>query len=252
MFLYFIPNHPRGSVTRADMLAAGLGHALRGENDPTSTSLRAGPGGTEGMLVTSNDDDVTSYNPSTQTWAKGPDGRYWAGVINSRKPGPVSLMRKTVHAGNVVRLRDGNDWIIPHAIAPVPDSRPSIPMLYGLGDDGKTITWQIAPEFRKLFEDAETVWEWMGDRKTMSIEEQMVIAIRALSVNYSVGVVEAIGLLRLLGESELVSVLRAITDADAYENWLECEEKKKRAITPGASPTNSGVTGSTPTAPTSP
>ena len=258
MFLYFIPEHPRGVVTRADMEAAGLGHAL-GEGDPDSRKVTAaGPGGAPGFVVAVQppadapaDCRVdTLYEPAKQVWRKGPGGKYFVGHYKARRPAPASLRRPKLIDGELTRFRDDREWLIPVARSIVRGS--TLPKEMVLGEDLQTWEHRELPEFLSLCADAEKVFgviagaapdeggdvTWAMDRS-----EAMRICVSALAVNYRVGPLE-VSMLGLT-DGDVWQVLRAVCDVPMVERVLADRQKKSGAAS-GSSPTAAGSPGTSP------
>ena len=97
--------------------------------------------------------------------------------------------------------------------------------------------------------DAAFAWwqEWSGQTDGgITGDQQIQLAIDALSVNYRVGKVEILSLLGLWSTDEFSLILRALIDADEIENQLAAAKAKKNTSVAGESNTSSGVTESSP------
>lgn len=249
-FIYFFPNPATPLIGRAEFEAAGLGYALPAAGGVESGPVAAGPGGSPGLLAAVppvNGPAVPlAYRPDAQRWRRGRtrwvEGKeltWWVGCDTARPPGPAELERETVYPGNVVCLRDGNEWIIPRATAIAPERPSTLPRVLELAEDGDAVLTRVDPRFEALSLAAFGFWlDWSGqseekDRQTAA--EQLDLAVAALQVNYRVGKVEAIGLLSLLSTTQLGEALRALVDADAVTEFL----KKKVASAPPAAPSAS-------------
>ena len=259
MFLYFIPDHPRGVVTRADMEALGLAYAL-GEGDPDSRRLTGnGPEGRAGVVLTvpppaSAGPDArvdTLYEPGKQTWRKGPGGKYWVGHYNAKRPTPASVARPRMVEGEPTRFRDDREWLVPIARSIVRGS--TLPKEIVLGEDLQTWEQRELPEYLQLCADAEKVFDVIagaqpdeaGDVKwSMDFAEAMRICVSALSVNYRVGPIE-VSMLGMTND-DVWAVLRAVCDVPMVERVMAERQKKSPAEAAGSSPTAAGSPGSSP------
>ena len=256
MFLYFIPKHPRATVTRADFEALGLGYAL-GVGDPDARKCGSGPGGDEGVIAVPAPaggvrGPASLYEPAKQTWRKGPGGKWFVGFYKDQRPTPASLRREKLIEGEPVTFRDGSEWLVPIARSIVRGT--TLPKELVLGEDNET--WQLTEleEYLGLCRDAEKVWglfmaaeaeaaaesETADGKAAVTIDQQegMRICISALAVNYRVGPAE-VSMLRPT-DGDMWSVLRAVCDVPAVERVLAEREKKTGESTAATSPTEGG------------
>lgn len=237
-FLYFLPAPPdKQSVSPPDLTAAGLGYVMDEGRSFTAIATSAGPNGGSGILIGFVGDDggepALRFNADSQAWRKSGDGKFWVGLQNDAdKPGPNDLARKRVISGEPVKLRDGNEWIVPICLSIVRGS--TLPQALVLGEDGQTWTLESLPEFVKLCKDAETVWAAFrqstekGDGKVrMDGQESPRIAADALCVNYRIGPLE-ISLLKLWSTNEMWDVLKVIVDVGTIERLASEQAEKKR------------------------
>lgn len=262
MFLYFIPHHAGGSVTRADFEALGLGYAL-GVGDPDARKITAnGPGGQAGSLavVQSNPDAGeacrvdTLYEPAKQVWRKGPSGKYWVGYCKDRRPTPAGLARAKLIDGEWTPLGQGGgdqEWLIPVARSIVRGT--TLPKGMVLGEDFETWAPAELPEFLELCNHAGRAWEVLtgadvdveSGKITCHIPyaDGMKICVAALAVNYRVGPIEVS--MMGLTNTDMWAVLRALCDVPMVERVL-ADRKKKEGATSGSSPTGAGSPDSSP------
>ncbi|HEX4793721.1 MAG TPA: hypothetical protein VH370_08020 [Humisphaera sp.] len=253
--LYFLVDHPKQIVTANDAIDWGLGHVCTPRSAVECTRDSNGPGG-HGGVTTSIDFSGGRYRPEKQTWIAGPDGKWWVGYINDERPGPDELARKKMYPGHAVELLDGNEWIIPTALALVPTVQITLPAIYGM-QDGRIVS-KIHPRYRRLCERAFDAWlEWTGSKEpSKNDDEWIALAIDALAVNYRVGPTEVAGLLNLIGSDEVLAIIRALLDINAVQAYtreqLAASQKKtpeqaKESPSPKSdASTNSGVAASSP------
>ena len=250
-FLYFFVTDAQ-RVGPAEFEAAGLGHALTGEG-PDCRQTTAGPDGRGGVVAVPSHPNAppAKFEKDKQTWRKLPtrwvEGKEltsYVGFYNDRRPGPADLARKRQIAGEAVKLRDGNDYVVPIARSVVRGS--TLPRELVLGDD--CVTWQPQdlPEFFALCGAAEEAFRLFHDGEadadgnlqvSIPYDVGMRISVLALQANYRVGPVE-VSMLRLFADEDMAKVMRAVCDLDAYEQVMESRAKKESAS--GSSSTAAG------------
>jgi hypothetical protein len=271
--LYFIETD-KGTLTATDLRAAGLGYALEGDG-VEARQLHDGPGGGRGVICVpqpavpqSTSPPPAKFDRATQTWRRGPaagaGGKFWVGFNNDARPGPDQLARARRYAGTPVRLLDDHDWIVPRCVAILEDRPPTLPYVFDLADDGQTVTASIDPRYTRLCDAAFDLWlAFSGQQQQQATRsakltgtQQVQLACDALAVNYRLSMLEAVGLLKLIGTEQRNAILRAMIDADEVEAayFRATEEKKSPPPTPAsASATSSGSPESSPaTGPDSP
>lgn len=201
------PQQPLEAVGLADLIVNAAGE------------LSIGPEEQEGILISwpTPGDTETGYKPERQTWlpAVPRDGleakRYWVGIWNDRKPTPKDLLRPYAKKGRSIEMNDGSFWIIPEAH--------ELPCDMILADDG---TWKF--EVQRKYHDfwLESVdWrrklmEMEEGNLSISYEESMQFAVRALKVNYMI-TDEVIGNLRIFGQDSILKSIYAIIGVLANE-----------------------------------
>lgn len=228
-FIYFIPTDKQ-ALTAADFEAAGLGYALTGDGVDCRPTT-AGPDGRAGVLAVANAPGAAKpkHDPAGQVWRKGPTKAagpaFYVGMNKGARPGPADLVRPHAYGGTAVRLLDGQDWTVPRCHAVLDDRPPTLPRVLDVADDGESVVLRPHPAFEQLGRDALRFWlDWSGqseDGGRMTPSEQVRLAVAALAVNYRVGLLEAVALLRLWGTDEFGLVLRALIDADEVEAHLQ-------------------------------
>ena len=240
-FLYYVPGQ-RGGIGWEELATAGLGHAFAAQTAIASVAAR-GPDGGEGVVVA---DDATlpnarrvGYYPDAQEWIDG--GYYWVGVYREARPGPLELARPRAIAGSWLRLRDGNEWLVPIARQWTEtdgemDWRCPLP---GRAKFHRG-SWQregISERYAPLWEAACRWWDTLRAGIARQGEESeeaaelivnfdglMEAATTALAVNYRIGEAEC-GLLDLLDETEAAEVMNVTVDWGTMREWL-----KKKAL----------------------
>lgn len=235
---YYLPGCAKPTADEADLKALGLGHAITSKG-LTSLRVDQGPDQGKGLIVVPEWHGAPRPHRHAEgtEWRKGTDGKWWVGYVNDSRPEPMDLVRSQVYDGQVVRLRDGREWIIPRCHAVLEDRPITLPRVLDL--DASATTWQArpAPEFEALCVDAYGIWScYISQENDLEASEQIRIAVDALGANYRIGPVEA-ALLQLLGTQEIGKILRAMIDADEIERRAIEIAKKKASPLPDTSNT---------------
>jgi len=214
--LYFVPGFQGAKLA---IEAAGLGYAFDGFQ-PTAVQTSRGPDGTPGVIFTVGAAKLGWYEHG-QTWIQDYGGKFWVGYYTADRPTPADLQRAALIGGYLIRLEDGNEWLVPTA-RQFPTGT-QLPTTMILGPDGE-LQKPIRSEFIALWKSAERVWQAIagaepGADNTIKTEldekVQWKVAVQALAVNYRIGVAEAC-LLRLIGSQTLPSILLALIDWPIY------------------------------------
>lgn len=228
MFLYFLPGR-NAAVDNATLTQLGLGYVV-GEGGPTCTTVHAGPGRLSGQLVVPPWPTEISarFDADKQTWRRRGDGAVWIGMLSGPRPGPSDLVRPQVYAGQHVRLADGNEWAIPRALALLDDRPLTLPAAIDL-DEHDLPVGRVHPRYEALCEQAFAFFiGWSGRGQQISPSAMVELAAAALSINYRIGKIEAVALLGLFDSESLSRALRAIIDADAFEDHVRASEQTKK------------------------
>lgn len=235
------------ATAAAQLEPLGLGDL--GAGDLMATSVDSGPNQTHesgaivGWLKGDGSDPKLQIHPE-QTWiplpAKGSRKKedVWLGYEKNRPVSPSDLARRELMPGNLVRLRDLNDWLIPAA--------QQLPRTFGLGDDGQ-VTREVEPRFRAYFDRAFSavqevfrpfgIWndengfkddiEPNDEIKTVTIQDGTKLACEALSINYRLNYEIAL-MLGLLDDKSLVGVIACTFDMP--EIFAVEQQKKKEEV----------------------
>lgn len=199
-----------------------------------------GPNGGKGVLVALKKADVKlRFDADVQEWQRVPAG-YWLGLDRSCPPGPDDLAKAKQAFGDFAKLGDGNAWMIP--VARVFGGGTNLMCNYGFDADGK-----VVPKLERLNERvalaADRIYNWYSfndETQAMTRSESLQAAADALSINYHVGLYEAV-FLNLLNEENIDTVFYCLLDAHerykaAVEAGLLSEEEvelKKKSGKPG-------------------
>jgi hypothetical protein len=217
---YYIPEL-RG-VRPEDIEKAGLSHAFPG-------GLCAfvhcdGPDGGNGCVVTIESHGC-GYFPGRQKWIKAPGAKWWIGVEGETLP--ADLERKEVIDGHLVKLEDGNEWLIPAARS---FGRALLPRVLTADTEGNKVKEPLA-RFTELSADAERIAievyspreDWEPGHVPVDEDEIEDMAIRALLTNYRVSVFEVL-ILRLVTTANALPILRALVDYPTFLAWVKSAE----------------------------
>jgi hypothetical protein len=133
-YLIYIPG-ARGAGP-AEFAALGLEDLVK-DGMPTVIGPQAGPDGGQGCICTFGDPlmmPAIQYLEDRQKWrparpTKGlAAGRYWLGAFNDGACQADPLVRGRLFKGRIVRLSDGQEWLVPIA--------QSLPHIHGLNEQG--------------------------------------------------------------------------------------------------------------------
>lgn len=243
--LYFAAER-RGRPTLDDLAAWGLGYAF--DRQPTPCECRPGPGGGAG-LVLADDRQVSriGYFPDGQQWRRIPRTANYVGFVTEDPPAPESLAKPTLVPGHRVRLRDGNDWMIPVARGTASQDGGLVGCMAlptATDVDEETGEWrrgQVVPEHRDLWGMAQAWWDVLlpaiatsakaretgdPDPKIKLDFEIPDVALAALATNYRVSAIE-VALLGLFDETVEQAIANALVD---WPTWLAFWEKKTAGL----------------------
>jgi len=231
--LYFLPN-VAGQVSLEVAASAGLSYAFESPS-VTSNQTGAGPDGGPGMVFAA-DGLFHPFDAGHQTWRKHPARDYWAGVDRRHVPTPDQLARGEMLPGQLVKLADGRQWIVPIARgAATEDGSPvwyeALPQRLVRDDAGKWVPGDVIARYEPLWSIANqwsAIWERMlleaveddGGETTIEVDdfEAVEAAVAVLGFNYRIGPMEAdlLGLLDFCaGHSPAAqSILLATIDWD--------------------------------------
>ena len=241
-FLYFLPN--QAGVNEGILKRFKLDDRF----DLAGLSCRQcdrGPGGMKGAVIGYDQKRTIGYYPDQQEWHEAPATDYWIGRWTDAPILPADLMRQETRPGHEVKLGDGHQWLVPVARL-WPSGQSAFPekLVLGAGDE-----WVREPygPYVELCQNAERVWrrvmidtglivsEEIDPReKPLDDVEAVGIAIRALSVNYRIGRVEAseLGLLTTTDEGTIIAILEVfvgLPDLVAINKAMEIAKKNDGA-----------------------
>lgn len=248
MLLYFVDGRQRITLTEAHAL--GLRHAFPLTPPVCSEFSDAGPHGEAGVVLAAQSDRI-GYYPDRQTWRRMPPiaGQpcVSVGFWNDARPTPESLRVEQPLRGSAVRLRDGNDWIVPLARAWSDDARGgaycALPGTLTLDDAGEWQRGGIESRYAQLWDLATQYWDslWSAPLEGQTVRFDFPrahdAAVEALGANYRISRGE-VALLGLFDDQWLcaTAILQALVDYDTFMSWA-----KKNLPPPVAAGSNSSA-----------
>ena len=248
-FIYYLPEDTAPSATAAieQLDALGLADVLTSERS-TPTRCTGGPDGGNGWTIARGHTKRIGYYPDEQQWApvvhrngaaKGEataqesrsteEASHWVG-LSSRSNTPADYARAQQYPGHLVKLCDGNEWLVPCA--------EGLPATFRLDPKTGQMVLVRKSEFSSFSEDAIGVMEQLAEG-TAPYTDIIRVCARALGLNYLVGTAEVL-MLGLVDETNYLEIFAAIQDYPSLKE-LEADVKKKEAE---ASPTDSDGSGS--------
>ena len=248
-FLYFISG---GHAVNAELLArVGLAEVFSGES-PAFRGCSNGPAGLGGVICAAPESALApggklpaiGFFPERQSWRPAPGEKFWLGAEAANPPTPADLARPQQIGGYRLTLEDGTSWLVP--IARSFPRGTILPKRMILGEHGELV-WEPLPRFAAFCADAERIWDDFrrafgllaeGEQvEPLSVDDARDLAVRALAVNYRVGLAELawLGCLTTLNQVKILDAvidLPAIIEADA----AFAEAIKKNAAAAAAQP----------------
>lgn len=232
VIMYFLPGR-RELVGLKQVGELGLDYAFDGPSI-TSREVINGPEGAAGIIFACGDGDVR-YKLEKQTWEPYPGklddaGKpaLWYGYWTDDPPGPDYFARKGQFDGHLVKLGDGQQWLVP--VARRIDGTTVLPRsMSWRGDDERWGPGEVIPVYRELFSQACRLFDTLlaaaskaeeGDMSVeMTFNEEADICAIALAANYRLGPAE-ISLLNLFDTQTEPEVAFALVDWPALKKKL--------------------------------
>lgn len=246
--LYFVSGRT-GIVNPTVAKELGLGYAFSGCGI-SSAHADDGPGSKPGMVFGASGADVR-YKPKRQVWQPYPgkeeeekedEEKLFLGMWKDSPPGPEYFERKQQFDGHMVKLTDGNEWLVP--VARAVDGTTPLPRPLKRGAGGWVPGEQPLAQYRDIFGHACRVWDQLASNNgqpkekkeeiVISLDEEVDIAAMALGINYRVSAAE-ISLLGLFDTRNCAEVVLALIDFPAIRELLKKKQESDAAsMTPGA------------------
>mgnify|MGYP000364328152 CR=1 FL=1 len=144
-YLLFLPNAKNRATALQEASLSSVAGGEKWFESPSTPSDEPGLFCAWGDPKNPANDVALVYDPSRQTWKRGPGGKWWLGIQNDRRPGPNDLRRANQIGGKLVTLADGNEWVMPNVI--------SLPAVFDLDDNGNEVK-RTRDEWRHIEERA--------------------------------------------------------------------------------------------------
>jgi hypothetical protein len=222
-FIYAVKkqNRPVGEVVAASGLSARL---------PQYDCRDASRGPAEGgWWILSALPSDNYYHPEQQVWHKSVEGDWWVGVDREQKPTPAELIRDKYLTGYNVELGDGNKWIVP--VARYFDGKNPLPATMIIGEGGE-VEYKPLLQYKWLWDAANRIWDadYKQTDEQVETKERIMICIKALAINYRIGIDEA-NMLGLFTADTLARCTEAIVDGPRIRIISDSLKQKKSAQT---------------------
>lgn len=249
--LYFVDGQHR--VTREQARELGLAHAFPDAHFVCSEYTGGGPGGNTGCVLGRSDERI-GYFADRQTWMKMPPvpGRpkeqtLHVGCWNDARPTPAELLVPDPLRGLPIKLKDGNDWLVPLAREWTGGHGWSrlLPGTLALDEAGQWTTGGIEPKYSRLWDICTEFWSHLFGAEVNESHEIRFnfagandAALEVLAFNYRLSRAEVV-LLGLFDDQldTAAAILRALVDFDRYLSW---QKKSLAEVTLGGSSTSAG------------
>lgn len=225
MFLYFVPSG--GEVPKS------LDYAF--ERQPNTREIVAdGPGGQSGKLLFGPEwadfAQLAGFDSDSQVWQQSESGDYWLGYRKDLRPTPRTLKRSKQLPGQMVRLEDGNDWLIPVArgVNEALQGTCRLPQRFERRD-GQWVPGDVVDKFTRLWQITQEWWNVLspmifggsGDF-VIQLDDEASWCVEILATNYRVGVDE-VSMLGLLSDEAATGILTALVDFDAIKKKMDTQ-----------------------------
>lgn len=213
MFLYFVEGLV--SLPRTSVADVELSHALDG-TEWTARQVMSGPDGAAGVVACATEARC-SYDRQAQSWqpmSEANGRRRWLGWWNDTPPTPETLARKEQIRGELVRMADEREWLVPigldvgeHGV------RSRLPSVVRRTADKRWVVGDVLPRYRRLWQATQTLFDAVVDSaETGFMRFNFDQAVEVLSANYRVGPeeVSTLGLFDSAGDAYLKLVATVI------------------------------------------
>ena len=158
-FMYCIPGEKASSKLDLKKLFSdkGIEYAYNDDAKYQITPVNNSPAEVPGLIVQADGDFSTCrYNPEEQVWGRIEGTDCYVGKWKTDKFTPADFARPEPIEGYLLKLRDGNDWIIPVARFNMDNSNSGcLKHNLALDANGKMVKGALPPRQQKLSEIAE-------------------------------------------------------------------------------------------------
>lgn len=219
--LYFLESATGAAISPEDTRAFS---AVAPDGFSAQFRVEEGPGGVAGILLgteaafTARAVEYSKDRQKWEEWGEAGGKRVWCGCwTDSRRPAPEALTRPVIVEGLLVKLEDGNNWIVPRVrySTGVLAGISALPAAVTVGRDGR-IQGRTMDRYRVLEDAGLEAWSLVNDPTKANPDRLLQIAVYALGVNYRIGGAE-VGLLQILTIDTAWNVVAAMVEIDLLQ-----------------------------------
>jgi hypothetical protein len=225
-----------------EVKAWGLGYAF---DKPPASGVCQGntPSGTVGSVFgdpTRHEDGSIKMDMEAQVWRKMPrpgQQDMFLGYWKESVPEPKDLARANQLTGYMLKLADGNDWLIPVVkIFSESDGthRSNLPAYLDVDDEGKPVAGSVMPIYAHLEEltapFAEQMFSDKVDDSSITKEDIDLAARTLLQTNYVVDLIEIAAIHLLSYHEQSHQIVSLSIDWPGYLRWKETLKKKEPSL----------------------
>lgn len=244
--LYYVPERKHALVDDLDEL--GLAYAF--ERDCTPRGTR-GPDGADGVILADCERvERIGYYADRQQWQKIPGnpagawvGRYTDGAIK-----PEDLERIETLPGHMVRLADGQEWLVPVARGWAEQGGEAVwyvalPQKTQVDENGNWTQGDVLDRYGPLWQLARRWWDFQfataaedepeGAQPGFDFAARADAAVTALAVNYRLSPIE-VSLLGLFADGIPQQILMAVVDWPTMQKFLKKKQQDQSTETSAA------------------
>lgn len=210
------------------------------DQHPASRTVGEGPNGKAGVIFGGDDPQRSiGYFSDRQTWFEW-DG-YWIGWQNDAKPTAQDLVRLESHDGQLIKLADDQEWLIPK-VRLFPGGT-NLPMSLIKDFRSGELRGQILSAYTDLWQRTCAIFDTiMGTTESgnVSVPEAWLTCVLGLSLNYHIN--EAgVSALQLLDTHSYKKVLLAMIDWETIKEHAARLSKKNDSPDPVTSSSGPGA-----------
>lgn len=207
--------------------AVGLGDILDENQGVDASPIDSkGPDGGGGVIFFFGD-TIPGYRAGSQIWQPAKPakdlaaGRFWLGIEANQRPTPSDLQRHVHFGGALVKLDDGNEWMVPIA--------QRLPHRLSIDENGNPVRVpkrKYEEFYRRTVGYYQSIVSF-GNQSEQSVTfaDAWPHAVEALTMNYRVNA-DVIDFLELLDDVNVITVVCATFEMGVL---MEIEAQKKTA-----------------------
>lgn len=247
-FLYFADGLAN-PLTDAVINRLGLTYACDGQSPMFARLEGRTPSGGVGTLIADEArlaGKTFGYLPADQDWriarvASDTAGAVYVGCYRDARPTPRELARREQLPGQLVKLADGQQWLVPRLrfFDGEHGFRTAMPVLFDVDDAGQWMVGGMDEQYRELDAIAQRMLDGMlggavGSTSPLTTGEALQLVTRLLRQNYVVSAPE-LGrqmLGALSDDGTLVEAMHAAMDFQTASEWVEKKSAAEHAGSP--------------------